>query len=370
MRTEEKAAVLVCAQTGTPSMLWGNPGQGKSKFVRDGFGKLGYSVTVIRVNTVLPHHLGGSLAPDRSGEKTKTLPPDWALELNQHERAVLFLDDISCASPSGQTAAMGLMDEMEIGGLKLRAVPIGAANPNSLATARFDLDAAVANRAVHIPITSHAGTFREDAMAGWPAPRVPVIRDNWQQLVPAKMDLVTKFLCTPEGEAVLNAMPEQINMKTVAWPSERSWEAVWRLLAACDALKPESMTGIDLLAVRSSLFRGSVGEGAYRKFQNHYLKPMEASVNDALRHGKAYSFPESGDEMFGLLGAVSSRLASAALTQKQWDQAWSLLEGAWQTMHRDRAVTFALDLISINHGLFALPSFYAKHVAKVLESNI
>ena len=370
MKNEEKAALLIAAQTGASSMLWGPPGQGKSKFVRSGFGKLGYVVKVLRVNTILPHHLGGSLAPDKNGEQTKTLPPDWAVELNRAEKSVLFLDDMSCASPSGQTAAMGLMDEREIGGLKLKAVTIGAANPNTLATARFDLDAAAANRALHITITSHGATFREDAMAGWPAPRVPVIRDNWEQLVEQKADLITKFLCTPDGETVLNAMPEQVTTKTVAWPSERSWEMCWRLLAACDALKPESMTGLSLVAVRSLLFAGSVGEGAYRKFNNHYLKPMEVSVTDAMRHGKAYSFPETGDEMFGLLGAVSAKLNSGSLSQKQWEQACSLLEGAWETSHRDRAVTFALDLISMNQGLYDFPQFFTKHIAPVLQTNV
>ncbi len=367
MKNEEKAALLIAAQTGASAMLWGPPGQGKSKFVRSGFAKLGYAVKVLRVNTILPHHLGGSLAPDKNGEQTKTLPPDWAVELNMAEKSVLFLDDMSCATPSGQTAAMGLMDEREIGGLKLKAVTLGAANPNTLATARFDLDAAAANRALHIPITSHSATFREDAMAGWPAPRVPVIRENWEQLIEQKADLITRFLCSPEGEAVLNAMPEQINMRTVAWPSERSWEMCWRLLAACDALKPESMTGIDILAVRSLLFRGSVGEGAFRKFNNFFLKPMEGNVSEALRHGKAYSFPENGDAMFGLLGAVSAKLGSGSLSEKQWNQAWSLLEGAWETSHRDRAVTFALDLISMNQGLYEMPAFYSRRVAPVLQ---
>jgi MoxR-like ATPase len=152
MRKEQKAAVLIVAQTGRSSMLWGPPGQGKSQFIRTGFSQLGYAVYVLRVNVVLPHHMGGAPYPNSDGTSFMLLPPQWAIDLSKAPKSVLFLDDLSCASPMGQLAALGLMDEKQIGGLTLtNTVTIGAANPNSLATARFDLDAAAARPRSDLP---------------------------------------------------------------------------------------------------------------------------------------------------------------------------------------------------------------------------
>lgn len=370
MKKEQAMAVILVAETGNVGFMWGSPGQGKSSLVRLGFPQLGYEVHVIRVNTILPHHLSGTPVPNSDGTAVSYLPPEWAIELNKAEKSVLFLDDVSCASPMGQTATLGLMDEREIGGLKLKAVPIAAANPNSLATARFDLDAAAANRCVHIQITSHAETYRENVLAGFPAPQVPKLRDNWRKLIGVKQDLITRFLCSPEGEAVVNCMPEQMSPNTVAWPSERSWHTLMEELAACDSLEPESIKGIDLLELRSIIFRGCVGDGAYQTFNNYFLKPMEVNVDEALRHGKAYSFPENGDQMFGLLGAVSNQLFQDGLDAKKWKQACSLLEGAWETSHRDRAVTFAVDLLSLNQERFALPKYFSKKICSVLDATV
>lgn len=367
MRKSEKAAVMIIVQINGAAFLWGGPGQGKSSFIRNGFEKLGYRVKIIRVNTILPHHLSGSPIPSSDGKSVVYVPPSWALELNEAPKSVLFLDDVSCASTMGQTACLGLMDEREVGGVKLKAIPIAAANPNTLATARFELDAAAANRCIHVTITSDGETFRDDAMNGFPAPVVPTIRESWEKLIPRKVDLVTKFLASPEGASVLNAMPDQITMKSVAWPSERTWEWFWKIQAACDCIDLESIPGIDLRQVRSILCCGAVGEGAYNTFLKYFTKPMEAKVDSALRQNKKYRFPETGDEMFGLLEAVAAKL-TGGFTPETWGQAWGIVEGAYETAHRDRIVPFVLDMLSINKGQFNPPAFYDKTVRKFLEA--
>lgn len=370
MKREQKAAVLIIVQLDQPAFLWGSPGQGKSSFIRQGFSKLGYSIEVIRVNTVLPHHLSGTPVPNADGTAVRFLPPEWAVELNKAPKALFFLDDVSCASHTQQTAAMGLLDERKIGGLELKATPIAAANFNTLATARFSLDAAVSNRCIHVHIDSDADVYREDTLSGFAMPTVPVLRKNWERSLPVKEDLITRFLCSPEGQPVLNEMPQRVDEKTVAWPSERSWRNCMKVLAACDNLELDSIKGINLVALRSLLFKGCVGEGAFKKFNNYFVKPIASRVDEAMRHGKAFSFPENGDEFFGLLTAVTNKLSGESMSEQQWKQVCSLLEGAWETSHRDRAMTFAIDLLSLNQDRFSLPKFFENKVRPVLLANV
>lgn len=371
MRKVEMAAVLVIVQVGESPFLWGPPGQGKSSFIRHGFGKLGYIVHVLRVNTILPHHMGGSPIPTANGQSIRHAPPEWAIKLNEAEKSILFLDDVSCASTMGQTAALQILDEKRVGDMQLKAIPVAAANPNTLATARFELDGAAANRCVHVPITSDAATFRASALAGFPAPDVPKLRPNWEQLIPTKMRLILDYLDSPEGASQLNDMPERITEKTVAFPTERTWEKCWRLLAACDCIDPVSIPGCSIRELRTQLFTGCVGEGAWKKFLSYYTKPMLIRTDEALRHGKAFSYPEEGDQMFGLLEALSQKLLGSNLTEEMWNRAWSFAEGAWETSHRDLVVTFVLDLLSLKLGYdFKLPRFYTKTLRKALESTI
>ena len=369
MLAEQKAAILIIVQAGMSPFMWGNPGQGKSALVRLGFTKLGYAVHVIRVNTILPHHLGGSPLPHPGGEMVRFVPPEWAIELNKSGKAVLLLDDLSCATPMGQMAALGILDERMIGGFHMdNVIPIAAANPNSVATQRFDLDAAAANRCVHVFITSDPESFRKDVAAGFPAPIVPVVGKDWKKFVERHSNRITSFLCSNDGAGLVNKMPEQITPETVAWPSERTWEKCWQLMAACDAIDPESAVGINMPEVKRILFRGCVGAGAQKAFINHFLKPMEASANDALKQGRHYVFPKEGDKLFGLLGAVVEKL-EASLDEKKWEQAWGLLEALFKDGQSDRGITFALDLLSINKERFRKPPFYEQTIRGLLAAG-
>lgn len=370
MRVTEKVAIVIGVQMNEPMMLWGPPGQGKSKFIRGSMQQLGYAVEIMRVNNMLPHQINGNQVGDLERRATVQLPPEWAIELNKHEKSLLFLDDLTCAAPTMQTAALGLMDERRVAGLTLKAVPVAAANPGSLAAIRFDLDSATSNRAIHVRTSSDGKAFREDAMNGFPLPPIPEVRAGWEALVTRKMDLVTTFLSSVQGERLVNQEPERITMETVAWPSERTWEKFWRVLAVCDSLVPESLEGVDLVAVRKKLLVGCVGRGALEAFNTYFLDPLEADVEVALRHGKAYSFPERGDQMFALLSAVTRKLYRRRMTERSWKQAWSLFEGAWETSHRDRAITFALDLLSMGGVEFRPPEFYTKVVRPKLDTVI
>ena len=368
MLLSEKAATVLAAQIDEPVTLWGPSGQGKSALINRAFPTLGYVVEVLSVANMMPHQITGNYVSDLEAGMSRHLPPDWAVELNKHERGIIFFDDINCAPPATTHATLAVMNERRVGRTKLNAVPISAANPPSQAAIRFEMDSASANRCIHINITSDGKAFREDAMRKFALTTVPKIRENWRNLEDGKMDLVTQFLASEQGGKYINVQPERITQETVAWPSERTWNKFWCVMAACDCILPESMVGYDLYEVRRILLRGCVGKGAFEAFNKYYLDPMDADVATALKHGKAYSYPEQGDQMFALLGAVSRHIHKSRLIDTTWKQAWSFAEGAWNTAHRDRTVTFILDLVSLGGADFTPPKFYTDTVRPHLDT--
>lgn len=365
MKIEETAVIFIVIQIGKSVFIWGPPGQGKSSLVRRGFEKLGYRVHVIRMNTILPHHLGGTPLPDPTGEAVKFVPPQWVHQLNEAEKSVLLLDDLTGAPQTLQIAGLGLLDERQIGGVTLKAHTMAAGNPNTLATARFPLDAAAANRCIHVFITSDGASFAAAAEKDFPAPVVPRLIGDWKQRVPIHRARILDFLKGP-GNSLVNSMPDEMNPKTVAWPSERSWEACWQAMAAYDVIDPESVPGLNLPEVKRLLFYGCVGEGAYKTFVQHVITPMEADAKTALAQGRNFVFPKGGDKVFGLLSAVTARLQQN-LAETSWNSAWELLEALKRDGQLDRGITFAQDLISLGAAKFRPPEFYKKHVVHLLH---
>ena len=368
MLAEEIAVIFIATQTNSSTFLWGSPGQGKSSLVRRGFSALGYRVHTIRLNTTLPHYLGGSPLPDQTNRTYDLVPPGWVRELNEADKSVLFLDDVTCAAPMVQTAALGLLDELEVAGITLKAIPIVAGNPNELATARFDLDAATANRCFHVWITSDAQSFKAAAEKDFPAPNVPVLRPGWKDRISVHRARILEFLVN-SGSKLVNAMPPQMSKATTAWPSERTWEKTWNMLAAYDGIDPNSVPGVNLPAIKRLLFLGCVGEGAYKEFVHHVITPMEADAAKALAQGRNFAFPSQGDKVFGLLSAIAAKLQSGRLTEVNWNSAWGLVEALKDAGQLDRGVTFVQDLVSIGAGHFNTPKLYKDEIVPLLNGG-
>lgn len=366
MKRAEEVAIFVAAQINIPVILWGPPGQGKSAFCSLGFENLGYFVLTIRTNNIQPHHLGGFPVPSPDGTLVRMVPPSWVYELNEKPKAVLFLDDLSAAPPSNQMAALGLLDEKQICGIKLKAITLAAANFDSVATQRFMLDAAAANRMVHIPVTSDVQRYTEGVINNFPTPTLPVVRPTWTEMVRGKAQFISQFLLSAEGAASLNAMPPEITEKTVAWPSERSWHMVMKCLAACDSIQPDSIADVNMADVRELLFKGCVGNAAYQQFLQSLRKSSKFNAGEALNRGERYDFPEQGDDFHALMWNVRSKVC--ADPQKHWNNAWALVAGALRTQHRDATVPLITDLIGLGNSQRVLPERYEDSIRRLLDT--
>ncbi len=367
MKIEETVALAIAIQSGKRVLLLGDPGQGKSGLVRGGFTKLGFKVKVIRVNTTPPHYLSGFPVPQEGGQKVKIVPPDWVFELNGAERSIIFFDDITCAGQLAQTTVFGIMDEGMVADVPLKAGIVGAANLSTLATPRFELDAATANRLIHIEISNDPESFAAQARADFPAPIWPKLRGDIATFIPTHRERILTFLTSGDGAGLVNAMPKKMEAKTLAYPTQRSWQACWELMAACDAVDPTSIGNVNLRAVKRLLFIGAVGEAAHKTFGKHLTQSWDKPAADAIRQGKHYVFSKRGDDVFALCTAVSALLESN-LSESNWNGAWGLVEALEKDNLLDRGISLVLDLIGLNRGKFALPGFYESRILPAITA--
>ena len=101
------------------------------------------------------------------------------------------------------------------------------------------------------------------------------------------------------------------------WPSPRSWEAVARLLAACDAASCSE-------DARAALVVGAVGEGAALEFlswrENLDLPDPEAVLADP----ESFELPERSDRAFAALTAVAA-VAVDSGDPELWTRAWRVV---------------------------------------------
>ena len=112
---------------GVPIMIYGNPGVGKSAFIKILSGIMGYEFLDIELNSREPEDLKGYMTtPDKVDSEfvsASTIIPDWYKRIldwtNQGKKVILFFDEINTASSPVQAAALTLIQGREFKGVRL-----------------------------------------------------------------------------------------------------------------------------------------------------------------------------------------------------------------------------------------------------------
>lgn len=253
MRTAILKAALFTPITGgrwgLPMLLWGEPGIAKTAIIEELARAMG-----LPCETLSPGERGeGAFGVVPVPMKTATgvvlgYPrPDWTV--NVDPAGLVFVDEMTTAPPALQPPLMGLLLARRIGGFTFgpRVRVFGAANPPELAAGGFDLAAPVANRLGHLDwgaptVDEHAAFMmrgetgnggvkladprialdeEERVMKSWPEPWA---RARGLEVSFLKARPNVKNMCPPAGDP----------KGSRGWPSDRSWEAATRALAAAE----------------------------------------------------------------------------------------------------------------------------------------
>jgi MoxR-like ATPase len=312
-------ALAVAVAAGVPVLLWGSPGTGKTSAVVALGATLGWPVETVIGSIREPSDFAG--LPVVSDGSVTLSPPSWATRLCAAGRGLLFFDELTTAPPAVQAAMLRVVLERVVGDTRLPdgVRVVAAANPPDEAADGWELSAPLANRLVHLDWPVDARYIAKGLAVGFPRPSLAGIANppTTAQSMAARAT-VGAFLEVRPPLAL--QLPRSAAQAGRGWPSPRSWEAVARLLAACEAARASE-------SARAALIEGAVGDGAALEFlawlEHLDLPDPEAVLDDP----DAFELPERSDRAFAVLSAVAA-VAVADGGVERWNQAWRVVARA------------------------------------------
>lgn len=177
-------------------MIWGAPGIGKSSVVEAVAKEKDIELIDLRISQLAPTDLRGIPVP--KDDKACWYPPEF---LPTSGKGILFLDEINMAPPAVQGIAQQLILDRKVGSYQ---VPDGwfiwsAGNRKEDFAAVFDMPAPLANRFIHLEVSTGLEEFKEYAL-----------KNKIDDRIISFLNFRPKYL-------------HKIDKNSPSWPSPRSW---------------------------------------------------------------------------------------------------------------------------------------------------
>ena len=262
-------------------MLWGAPGIGKSQAVRQiadyitkGTGKKTV-VTDVRLLLFNPIDLRG--IPTANAEKTLAIwlkPQIFNMDPSDSVVNILFLDEISAAPQSVQSAAYQITLDRVIGEHKLpeNCIVIAAGNRVTDKSVAYKMPKALSNRLMHFDVS---GSFTE-----------------WKKWAISKgiNGKVVGFLTFKPDRL----MGFDTSSDDLAYPTPRSWEMVSNVL---NVVSPDVNVAYDYIA-------GLIGVGVAIEFKTWCEVYNELPNVEDIFNGKYAPVPKNSDALYALVSSM------------------------------------------------------------------
>ncbi|MEM8958041.1 MAG: MoxR family ATPase [Pseudomonadota bacterium] len=295
-------------------MLHGRPGVGKTQLVQQLADRIGGRLYDLRLTTIEPQDLRGLPYYDHEARKTTWYRPD-DLPDDPDRPAVLFLDELTSASPYLQPTVYGLLQERRVGQHRLPESVFVVAAGNSVedGAVAYEMNTALSDRLVHMRIVASAPDWLENFAA--PHRLHPAViafiktRPDLLETTEAALEAGQMIACTP-----------------------RSWERVAQVCAAI----PDRQQ-------RNIMVAGIVGEAVAAEF---------ATVADEVAATVQVTEMLAMDQR-GRLAHYPSNLHG--LTALVYGLVGALDEGSAAKIIEIMAEIRQLDRLSDDPGLRALP---------------
>ena len=216
-------------------MLHGRPGVGKTQIVQQMADRIGARLFDLRLTTIEPQDLRGLPYYDHETRRTVWYRPE---DLPEEGPAVLFLDELTAASPYLQPTVYGLLQERRVGRhiLPDSVFIVAAGNAVEDGAVAYEMGTALSDRLVHMTVRASAA----DWLDNFAVPR---------GLHPA----VTAFIRTRPDLLETTEVALERGQMIAATP--RSWERVSGILRAVPDRR-----------LRNVMVAGTVGEAVAADF--------------------------------------------------------------------------------------------------------
>lgn len=263
-------------------MLHGRPGVGKTEVVRTLASRIGAELIDIRLTTIEPQDLRGLPYYDHDRKQTVWYRPEDLPDDPDHP-SILFLDELTAASPYLQPTVYGLLQERRVGRHLLpdSTFVVAAGNTVDDGAIAYEMGTALSDRLIHLQVQATAQDWLE---------RYAVDRS----IHPA----VTAFLrARPD---LLDTTEESLRRGDIIACTPRSWERVSQIVGA-----------VENRAMRDAMIAGTVGSAAGAEFMAvaDEIAALVA-VDDLIatpRSRRAEFYPETLNGLVGLIYAVIAR---------------------------------------------------------------
>ena len=143
-------------------MLHGRPGVGKTELVRTLADRIGAKLFDIRLTTIEPQDLRGLPYYDHDQQRTVWYRPE-DLPDDPATPSVLFLDELTAASPYLQPTVYGLLQERRVGRHVLpdTVFIVAAGNTVDDGAVAYEMGTALSDRLIHLHVTAQAKDWLE-----------------------------------------------------------------------------------------------------------------------------------------------------------------------------------------------------------------
>ncbi|MER5257163.1 MoxR family ATPase [Streptomyces sp. NPDC002855] len=347
---EQLEALTLAVAADLPVLLWGEPGIGKTAALTQLAASLDLPLTTVIASVHEPSDFSGLpiVGDDPQMQGVPMAPPQWAVELVRAGRGLLFLDELSTATPAVQAALLRVVLERRVGALQLPPGVriVAAANPRASAADGWELSPPLANRFVHL----HWVHEREVVVRGlggvWPRAQLPqLLPERLPEAVAYARRAICGFL--EARPTLIHRLPSTETRRGGAWPSPRSWEAALTLLAFGTA----AGVSREVLAL---VVRGAVGDGPGLELLAHLDRMDLPDPETLLADPASAELPERGDLRQAVLEAVVAAVG-ARPRRERWEAGWAVLARALETGTPDLLVAPATALAGLRRDDWEIP---------------
>lgn len=347
---DQLEALTLAVAADLPVLLWGEPGIGKTAALTQLADSLDLPLTTVIASVHEPSDFSGLpiVGDDPAANGVPMAPPQWAVELVRARRGLLFLDELSTATPAVQAALLRVVLERRVGALELPPDVriVAAANPRGSAADGWELSPPLANRFVHLHWVHDRDVVVRGLGGVWPRAELPRLAP---ERLPEAVAFARRAVCgfLEARPTLIHQLPNTETRRGGAWPSPRSWEAALTLLAFGTA----ASVSREVLAL---LVRGTVGDGPGLELLAH-LDRMELPDPESLLADPASAdLPVRGDLRQAALEAVVAAVG-ARPERDRWEAGWAVLVRALETGAPDLLVAPATVLASLRRDDWEVP---------------
>lgn len=337
--TPNARQLAVYIQSGVPMLLWGNPGCGKSEYLKMIAKLLNRHIEIVFGSQMRPEDLGVQTPAGRSVElkhpdgKTYTLRlqeplmPEWFYNLARTP-GLFVAEELTTLTPGMQGAMLGILQDAVLNNIRMHpsTLRVAAANPPEVAAGGYDLAPPTANRFGHVQFDFPFDKWVTGINEGFEETNaVPVLPDGWKkEYLPRTKAMITSYLKT--NPAATERLPKDDADKGYAWASRRSWTNAMTVCAAALASDKEA----DMVMAAGTC----VGRPTASEFQAWVMTQDLMDPEDMLAKPDAVGFDNRLDRTFIMMTSMSAAVQSRN-TANRWSAAWQIAEKAVEVRAKD-----------------------------------